>query len=142
MVSWVPNRLANLWIHGPLGLGYRAGARLTYHARHTPFSPTYMAERYHPPPSGPQDQPTPDDGRLQDEDENPDKLFHLHLDGLVTRFDTSYETRWRQNPFSGCTPDVLGPLILSKYVKILVWYSGAYISYISIHHYRILRVKY
>ena len=35
------NRLANLWINGPLGLGYRAGARLSYPARHTPLSPTY-----------------------------------------------------------------------------------------------------
>ena len=33
------NCLANLWINGPLGLGYRAGARLTYPARHTPLSP-------------------------------------------------------------------------------------------------------
>ena len=34
------NCLADLWINGPLGLGYRAGARLTYPARHTPLSPT------------------------------------------------------------------------------------------------------
>ena len=34
------NRVANLWIDSPLGLGYRAGARLTYPARHTPLSPT------------------------------------------------------------------------------------------------------
>ena len=38
------NRVANLWIHGPLGLGYRAGARLTYHARHTPLSPKYKTK--------------------------------------------------------------------------------------------------
>ena len=36
------NCLANLWIHGPLGLGYRAGARLTYPARHTPLSPNTL----------------------------------------------------------------------------------------------------
>ena len=34
------NRVANLWIDSPLGLGYRVGARLTYPARHTPLSPT------------------------------------------------------------------------------------------------------
>ena len=34
------NRLVNLWINGPPGLGYRAGARLTYPARHIPLFPT------------------------------------------------------------------------------------------------------
>ena len=34
------NRLVNLWINGPLGLGWRVGGRLSYPARHTPLSPT------------------------------------------------------------------------------------------------------
>ena len=39
------NRLANLWINDPLGLGYRAGAHLTYPARHTPLSPIGTLDR-------------------------------------------------------------------------------------------------
>ena len=33
------NCLANLWTNDSLGLGYKAGGRLTYPGRHTPLSP-------------------------------------------------------------------------------------------------------
>ena len=50
------------------------------------------------------------------------KCFFTWID---VRLWACWWTRWRQNPFSGCTPDVLGSLTLSKDMRTRTRHVGA-----------------